>query len=512
MTTGTVSSGSQLQVLSVCLTKVSCYQVGAIDTPSIPHPDKLQLRWAVSNQIGEESFLRGTCDSVKNFCISSLGYFEKFPTPSPTYSAKPSVTPSLMQTPMPTSVPSTEPTEEETVRVTIGWRMQASGSPSVEDMSALRTTIAARLSIPEATGMKNFDVGFEEADRRRLLVGGTWVVTFDIITDIYSAADTTTSAVARLQNATFQTELQTEIPGIESFEVASAFVRTRNPSEAPTPAPTVTCKSGTYLDEDSGLCTDCEVGKYAVNDNPPWARECTPCAAGRHQNSTGASTCIDCAAGRYSTSTGASSCSSLCAAGTYSARGATECTNCESGKTSEPGSSGCVRVCSAGEYDNKGTCTACRAGQYQTSTASRSCIECEAGKYSSSTGRSSACSDLCAAGTYSADTGRATACTDLCVAGKYARAGSVACDECSAGKYMPDEGAGRCRACRPGKYCAGRGSTEQTPCEPGKNSEKKSSWCTQCTNRGWCLEGTCIEGHKGLACDMCDQNYFMASG
>ena len=489
----------------MCLTKVSCYQVGAIDTPSIPHPDKLQLRWAVSNQIGEESFLRGTCESVKNFCISSLGYFEKFPTPSPTYSAKPSVTPSLMQTPMPTSVPSTEPTEEETVRVTIGWRMQASGSPSVEDMSALRTTIASRLSISEATGMKNFDVGFEEANQ-------TWVVAFDIITDIYSAADTTTSAVARLQNATFQTELQTEIPGIESFEVASAFVRTRNPSEAPTPAPTVTCKSGTYLDEDSGLCTDCEVGKYAVNDNPPWARECTPCAAGRHQNSTGASTCIDCAAGRYSTSTGASSCSSLCAAGTYSARGATECTNCESGKTSEPGSSGCVRVCSAGEYDNKGTCTACRAGQYQTSTASRSCIECEAGKYSSSTGRSSACSDLCAAGTYSADTGRATACTDLCVAGKYARAGSVACDECSAGKYMPDEGAGRCRACRPGKYCAGRGSTEQTPCEPGKNSEKKSSWCTQCTNRGWCLEGTCIEGHKGLACDMCDQNYFMASG
>jgi len=172
--------------------------------------------------------------------------------------------------------------------------MQASGSPSVEGKRVLRTTIASHLGISEVTGIKNFDVSFVDADQRRLLTGGTWFVTFDVVTDIYSAADTTTSAVTVLNNATFQAELQSEIPGIESFEIASAFEKTRNPSPAPTVVPTAFCTPGTYLDVASGTCVVCDAGKYAVNENLPWATECSLCAAGKFANQTSSSACTVC--------------------------------------------------------------------------------------------------------------------------------------------------------------------------------------------------------------------------
>jgi hypothetical protein len=159
--------------------------------------------------------------------------------------------------------------------------MQATAEPNATDKSNIKTRIAIKLGVDESAGMKNFDVGFAAARRRRqLLVAGTWTVSFDFVTDTSNSA-ASVSAVAGLDDPDFQVEVKASVPSIASFYTAQGVIQTRKPSAAPSPFPTAVCSSGYKFVAESHACESCSGGRHAIqNSIPPWTTECTVCQAG----------------------------------------------------------------------------------------------------------------------------------------------------------------------------------------------------------------------------------------
>ena len=98
------------------------------------------------------------------------------------------------------------------------------------------------------------------------------------------------------------------------------------PPSSATLLPTIGCPRGTYVD--GSECVDCPIGRFS-NGTDPRPRNCTLCAAGTYQPSTGQTHCRDCESGTVS-SEDRSNCGS-CPSGTY-VKDDKECVSCAEGK------------------------------------------------------------------------------------------------------------------------------------------------------------------------------------
>jgi hypothetical protein len=194
----------------------------------------------------------------------------------------------------------------------VTWAMPATAEPTAGDKANIKTRIATKLGVDESVGMRNFDVQFVAARRRRkLLVAGTWTVSFNIVTDISSSSAQSIAAVAGLDDPVFQGEVQASIPAISSFEPAQGVIQTRKPSPEPSPrpspvptpaptpeptpepspSPTAVCSDGHKFVAESHACAPCPGGRHAMHNlTPPWTTECTVCQAGEYAGAI-SSTC-----------------------------------------------------------------------------------------------------------------------------------------------------------------------------------------------------------------------------
>ena len=120
-------------------------------------------------------------------------------------------------------------------------------------------------------------------------------------------------------------------------------------------------------------CTECDVGKYAEEDN---SQLCTQCEAGKanpFKGSSNSSDCATCKKDTYSTETGAGVCSS----------------------------------CGAGKYSDSRTiftvdlCKNCPRGYYAAQEGRQSCSKCETGMYSTETTAATVACENCMVGRYS---------------------------------------------------------------------------------------------------------------
>jgi hypothetical protein len=236
-------------------------------------------------------------------------------------------------------------------------------------------------------------------------------------------------------------------------------------------------------------CDTCEAGKYAEDDHD----QCTECAAGRFQSSSGKDACQMCTCGRYQPATGQISCIT-CPAGRFlpDSQGTTACIECEAGKYQEWGSGEC-------------SCSTCEPGKYQASTGQASCIDCSPGQYRESAISCSNCpvgqwsdtlaavgvSDCiaCVAGQYlPSDGGTAASLCIECAGGKYSvTPGSSAessCIPCAAGKAMAATGSAMesdCADCAAGRYGPSTGQTDCISCPPGQSQATAAmSACVDC--------------------------------
>ena len=120
-------------------------------------------------------------------------------------------------------------------------------------------------------------------------------------------------------------------------------------------------------------CTECDVGKYAEEDN---SQLCTQCEAGKanpFKGSSNSSDCATCKKDTYSSETGAGVCSS----------------------------------CGAGKYSDSRTiftvdlCKNCPRGYYAAQEGRQSCSKCETGMYSTETTAATVACENCMVGRYS---------------------------------------------------------------------------------------------------------------
>jgi len=217
----------------------------------------------------------------------------------------------------------------------------------------------------------------------------------------------------------------------------------------------VPCELGTYASSAGSVaCTACPVGTFSAALG---AIECTKCPAGTKGTdpvqirSSKQASCSDCPAGSFQDIDGEDSCK-LCAAGTYQdAQGASECTPCPSGTSSA----------SVGSTDVS-ACVACGEGLYAPTEGMSECLHCPLGTYQDETGRD-ACK-ACPAGTY-VDAFKAVTVTECtaCPAGKFAAAGDP-CQDCAAGSYQDEIGAGKCKACPAGTFLTQTGGDSAAAC------------------------------------------------
>ncbi|EGB12426.1 hypothetical protein AURANDRAFT_61102 [Aureococcus anophagefferens] len=327
------------------------------------------------------------------------------------------------------------------------------------------------------------------------------------------------------------------------------------------------CDAGTYSAEGADQCTNCDAGTFSGAGasecescapgtySGSGASECEPCAASTYAPDEGSSSCALAPAGSFVSATGASA-ATACPAGTYSATASSECTTCEVGTYSDDGSDTCT-LCSSGyssAAEGASECAACPVGKYKGAGAG-ACVDCDAAKYADEAG-SSDCK-LAAAGTFISTTG-ASASTP-CPAGTYSATASEECTICGIGSYSAagsDTCATGCYSCLEDYYfspfavdlddggsvpcddsikllvsCA-HDSTKCfdqccLSCERGMDCENATSntltavpiedgwWRAssysddvyQCQYSGACKKGECAEGHEGVACRVCKNDY-----
>ncbi|KAH8061973.1 calcium ion binding protein [Aureococcus anophagefferens] len=177
-----------------------------------------------------------------------------------------------------------------------------------------------------------------------------------------------------------------------------------------------------------------------------------------------------------------------CDAGTFSAEGDDQCTNCDAGTYSSPGASECTysatassecTVCGIGSYSAAGsdTCTLC--------PGATGCYSCLEDYYFSPFAV-----DLDDSGSVPCD--NSTALTASCASD------STKCfDRC-------------CLSCERGMDCENATSNTLTavPIEDGWwRASSYSDEVYQCQYSGACKKGECAEGHEGVACRVCKNDY-----
>jgi len=168
----------------------------------------------------------------------------------------------------------------------------------------------------------------------------------------------------------------------------------------------VPCKTKTYSLDGARFCSQCEVGKYEVNENgtiigcalcepgsfsnTPGSVECAACPVGKYQNEVGLPFCLPCLPGRYQNKAGSDRCHS-CPTGYLQSNSAKQsCSKVASGflankvPTGEGSSSSyLVPIGSKVLCHGNDTCDqfqACAAGKYGTTPlANRLCHDCPAG-------------------------------------------------------------------------------------------------------------------------------------
>ncbi|KAH8043530.1 calcium ion binding protein [Aureococcus anophagefferens] len=227
----------------------------------------------------------------------------------------------------------------------------------------------------------------------------------------------------------------------------------------------------------------------------------------------------------------------------YSATASSECTTCEVGTYSDDGSDTCT-LCSSGyssAAEGASECAACPVGKYKGAGAG-ACVDCDVAKYADEAG-SSDCK-LAAAGTFISTTG-ASASTP-CPAGTYSATAAEECTICATGCYscledyyfspfavdLDDGGSVPCDdsikllvscahdstkcfdqcclSCERGMDCENATSNTLTavPIEDGWwRASSYSDDVYQCQYSGACKKGECAEGHEGVACRVCKNDY-----
>ena len=144
-----------------------------------------------------------------------------------------------------------------------------------------------------------------------------------------------------------------------------------------------------------------------------------------------------------------------------------DCKQCSPGKYSSKGSVSCTN-CQPGSYSGvgRGNCTLCQIGKYAESNGTITCDDCSTGKFLPQEGSQSQynCQN-CAAGTYGPTTG-ASACQN-CTIGEFSPEMSSGCTPCSAGWYSSSDASSTCMMCQIGKYADARGSSSCKTCDQG---------------------------------------------
>jgi len=239
----------------------------------------------------------------------------------------------------------------------------------------------------------------------------------------------------------------------------------------------VTCYAGQYtLNKTS--CVDCASGTYAPR---ALAGSCLLCGAGSHTSKRKAAvTCTPCDAGSFSSAQSVNC--TLCAAGFFSGSGTSTCEACSAGKAAEkPGASGCA-TCQAGRYSlaEAQLCGLCAAGK-SSSANSQACTSCAEGFFSST--KDSAQCTACAAGSYSTTSG------------------SINCTSCSPGSAQGATGQSSCIVCSPGSYSRAYGEASCSSCTDNSYSFEESSSCTRCLKEYFYFDGSCLTCPEGTKCD-----------
>jgi hypothetical protein len=317
----------------------------------------------------------------------------------------------------------------------------------------------------------------------------------------------------------------------------------------------VPCKTKTYSLDGARFCSQCEVGKYEVNENgtiigcalcepgsfsnTPGSVKCAACPVGKYQNEVGLPFCLPCLPGRYQNEAGEAKCQD-CENGWFqNLAGNTTCRECPSGYENAligstscnavpPGSYshfGSVLECQAGYYckGKSANQTACAAGTFADRNGSISCIECAPGTYAA-LDASTTCND-CGDDEFQGFA-KASSCNKIksghyrsgptteveCPAGKAGSGGSAPCNDCLTGFYQNNVGKPTCRDCPVG-WSSEDGSVKCAACGAGtygdgcnncplgfarKGNDMDATQCQQCKLG----ETTTIEG--AATCNGCD--------
>jgi len=151
--------------------------------------------------------------------------------------------------PFPTHLPTAAPSTADTATVSVKVLLIAKEPPTSKEKSTLKAVIASQAGV-DLRAIKNFQISTIENERRRNLLSVTWDVTFDLSSplstiangDLSSSTEVASMVTSVLSSDDFITAVSSVDPTLEVSVVSNsitAIASTRNPSQSPTPKPSV---------------------------------------------------------------------------------------------------------------------------------------------------------------------------------------------------------------------------------------------------------------------------------
>ena len=253
------------------------------------------------------------------------------------------------------------------------------------------------------------------------------------------------------------------------------------------------CPVGKLSTEDRSGCSTCSAGQFTLNQT-----SCADCPTGFYAPQALTGACLSCGAGSHTAALKAATTCTPCNPGGYASAASANCSACESGRYSGSGASSCTSCAKGKKAEEKGAsgCATCASGSFSSAGAS-SCALCAQG--TSSSAGSAACSN-CAEG-FAASTKGSTQCV-ACDAGSYAPASAaVNCTLCPLGHAQGATGQDHCTACSPGTYSEEAGTTSCADCPGNAFSAKEASACTRCL-KNYFYDDSCLPCPDGTQCDV----------
>ena len=254
------------------------------------------------------------------------------------------------------------------------------------------------------------------------------------------------------------------------------------------------CPVGKLSTEERSRCVTCSAGQYTLNKT-----SCADCDSGYYAPQALSGSCLKCTAGSHTHQNKAATTCTPCNAGTFSGNEAVNCTQCAIGRFSGSGASAC-ETCTAGkvaEEIGSSGCATCVAGRFSAVVEASTCELCSKGKFSSAGAQ--ACS-LCAAGFAASKIGSAQCAA--CAAGSYApMVASVICTLCAPGTSQGATGQDKCTACGPGTYSQYHGEASCTSCSGISFSFVEASSCTRCLKEYFSSSESCLQCPEGTTCE-----------